>query len=213
MRKIPYGYCHCGCGNLTNLSTLTYKKKGLVKGKPRRFLHGHNSYVISKATKLKLRKAQEWRRTEPIQKFWNLVDIKSPEECWEWQGYRDRKGYGSFNPAWEGYPLKVRAHRFSYLITKGEIPKGKIVAHGCDNPPCCNPAHLSAKTYKENTQEMLERGRQRITNCEHPLNAQEVREMRSLYPEFTLKEISERYHTTIGNVWYVVNYKTWKHIT
>ncbi len=31
--------------------------------------------------------------------------------------------------------------------------------HTCDNPRCCNPAHLKAGTNKENTQDMIAKGR------------------------------------------------------
>lgn len=39
---IEYGYCHCGCGRKTNLATKKITKKGIVKGQPRKFLHGHH---------------------------------------------------------------------------------------------------------------------------------------------------------------------------
>lgn len=38
---IPYGFCHCGCGQKTPLSTQTNKNRGLVKGEPVRYLTGH----------------------------------------------------------------------------------------------------------------------------------------------------------------------------
>lgn len=39
--EIPYGECHCRCGGKTKLASKTYRSKGLVKGQPARFLHGH----------------------------------------------------------------------------------------------------------------------------------------------------------------------------
>lgn len=38
-----YGYCHCGCGRQTSIAIWDNPKHGYVKGKPRRFLSGHNS--------------------------------------------------------------------------------------------------------------------------------------------------------------------------
>ena len=38
---IPYGYCHCGCGQKTTISHVTDTKKGYVKGEPRKYLLGH----------------------------------------------------------------------------------------------------------------------------------------------------------------------------
>lgn len=40
--NIPYGYCHCGCGGKTRISTTSSTEKGWVRGEPRRFINGHN---------------------------------------------------------------------------------------------------------------------------------------------------------------------------
>lgn len=72
--------------------------------------------------------------------FWGWVDRLDPDECWPWTGSRDPKGYGLFT-ADRG--IIVGAHRLAYELANGPIPTEKlIVCHRCDNPPCCNPAHL-----------------------------------------------------------------------
>jgi len=43
MNEIPYGYCHCGCGQKTNIATRTSTKKGWIKGEPLRFIKYHHS--------------------------------------------------------------------------------------------------------------------------------------------------------------------------
>jgi hypothetical protein len=40
---IPYGYCHCGCGERTNIPNRTNRQIGYVKGVPMRFVRGHNN--------------------------------------------------------------------------------------------------------------------------------------------------------------------------
>lgn len=40
--KIPYGYCHCGCGQKTKVAKYNDSHHGLVAGEPLKFLNGHN---------------------------------------------------------------------------------------------------------------------------------------------------------------------------
>lgn len=80
-------------------------------------------------------------------RFWSKVDIQGPDDCWLWQGNSHVKGYGIF---WfEG--KNVRANRHALSITKGPAPfEGALSLHSCDNPPCCNPAHLRWGTQQDN---------------------------------------------------------------
>ncbi|MDO7847580.1 HNH endonuclease [Hymenobacter sp. M29] len=99
----------------------------------------------------------------PEQRFWGMVRKK--EGCWEWTGYKNPKGYG-YLMVKAGKP--TGAHRFSYELHKGPIPKGLFVCHTCDNPVCSNPDHLFLGTVKDNTQDMVKKGRshgQRLTHC------------------------------------------------
>jgi|ERR1700734_436300 len=80
---------------------------------------------------------------------------KADDVCWNWTKGINNHGYGNM---WiEG---KTRAaHRVSYEIYKGEIPKGMVILHSCDNKRCINPNHLSVGTFKENTHDALRKGR------------------------------------------------------
>ena len=82
-----------------------------------------------------------------IVRFWNRVDIRSLDECWPWKaGKRNKDGYGGFGLGEYG---NYRAHRIAlYLKTGLDLPL--LVCHTCDNPPCCNPAHLFYGTPQEN---------------------------------------------------------------
>lgn len=40
--KIPYGYCHCGCGQRTKIAKYNDSYHGLIAGEPLRFINGHH---------------------------------------------------------------------------------------------------------------------------------------------------------------------------
>ena len=72
-----------------------------------------------------------------------------PSGCWEWQGYCDRNGYGQIGSGGK-YGPTLYTHRALWEIVFGSIPGGLCVLHFCDNPSCCNPAHLFLGTRTDN---------------------------------------------------------------
>jgi len=98
------------------------------------------------------------REQRPLAKrFWEKVAAGDPDECWEWQGSRHPFGYGTINVQ----RRPVTAHRIAYQFAHGDVPAGLYVLHHCDNPPCVNPAHLFLGTAKDNTEDMMAKGRGR----------------------------------------------------
>lgn len=94
-------------------------------------------------------------------RFWRKVAKGKPDECWEWQGHRERGGYGTvaFRKA-KNQPYQKLAHRVAWeLSNTADIPDGMFVCHTCDNPPCCNPNHLWLGTQADNNRDMIQKGR------------------------------------------------------
>jgi len=83
-----------------------------------------------------------------------------PDKCWEWQGTRRPEGYGVIGLG--GRTMGVaRAHVLAWQWMNGrEVPDGFFVCHRCDNPPCCNPAHLFIGTARDNHNDMRAKGRE-----------------------------------------------------
>lgn len=82
-----------------------------------------------------------------------------PESCWEWQGYRTPLGYGLTHLCADGKRKTVSVHRTVYaLLTGRELTRDVHLLHQCDNPPCCNPAHLREGDHLQNMAERKTRG-------------------------------------------------------
>lgn len=89
------------------------------------------------------------------QRFWNKVNITDAERCWGWTGAKQSNGYGNLrrNKKW------LLAHRYSFSLKHGEINNRLMVLHKCDNRLCVNPNHLFLGTAKDNTVDMMNKGR------------------------------------------------------
>lgn len=103
---------------------------------------------------------RKYNEQEAVAAFHARVDSTAgPDKCWPWTRGHGPGGYGQTHHL--GQP--VRAHRLAYTLAVGPIPPGMHVLHRCDNPPCCNPAHLFIGTHLDNMRDKVEKGRQPTT--------------------------------------------------
>jgi hypothetical protein len=73
-----------------------------------------------------------------------LADGDNP--CWRWTGAVNGSGYGALTLG----GIWFYAHRASYIIFHGEIPKGKLIRHRCHCKTCVSPWHLVPGSYRDN---------------------------------------------------------------
>lgn len=147
-----------------------------------------------------------------IRRFFTKVNIKGNYECWLWRNSVDGKGYGSFR-----FNEKIfRAHRVSYLLHDGEIPKNKFnICHICDNILCVNPKHLFPCTQKENIEDMLikNRGKRSHPGEMNPnviITLEQVNECREKYKKGkSIIILSKEYNMSWGIINSVVKNISW----
>lgn len=90
-----------------------------------------------------------------IARFWSKT-ISGPgdDDCIVFTGALGDDGYGRF---WLGSGRVIRAHRFAYVVTFGDIPEGDLLMHSCDITVCVNPAHLALGSALSNRAERTAR--------------------------------------------------------
>jgi hypothetical protein len=105
--------------------------------------------------------------------------IQRGEGCWLWVGGKNRDGYGTYYV--DG--LRKMAHRHAWELVNGPIPSGMVLLHECDQPACCNPAHLRVGTHAENIADKVQKSRQAKgeRTAQSVLTTEQVLEMRRLY--------------------------------
>ena len=116
-------------------------------------------------------------------RFWLKVKIGSADECWEWQApVVTRGGYGQINCR----GVVFRSHRVAFVLENGPQPDGSFICHKCNNPRCCNPAHLYCGDARTNWADTLRAGNAHklpaLRGCDCPsakLTADQVRMVRS----------------------------------
>lgn len=238
MHSIPDSphLCECGCGQPTDLAKNTISAFGHVKGQPLRFRRNHSSTGTvqplipcpgcgklfrlppSRATRGYHCCSQECGRIVFNQRapdrFWAKVDKSGgPDACWEWQGTRAPNRYGSVT----FHNRAVSTHRLAWELTHGPITDGLWVLHRCDNPPCCNPAHLFLGTPTDNAQDRNAKGRANTARGERTGHAKltdaQVLDIRARYAAGeTGRALAREYGVSPAAVSNIMTGKRWRHL-
>jgi HNH endonuclease len=87
----------------------------------------------------------------------NYLIIKRPNGCWDARCKSTSHGYIRFRGRRNA--KSILAHRLSFEMYRGPVPKDVFVLHTCDNPRCTNPEHLFLGSKKDNAQDCIAKGR------------------------------------------------------
>lgn len=155
-------------------------------------------YKISKRTNISIE-----------ERFWDKVNKKGEDECWNWNACIDNYGYGlqNCNGATE------RTHRLSWKIHNGEIPEGVDVLHRCDNRKCCNPKHLFLGTSLDNIKDMVAKNRQSKGESRPTakLTTEVVNKIREKYNKrIKTTSLAKEFNVSDSQIRFIVNNVYWK---
>lgn len=133
--------------------------------------------------------------------------------CWLWTGSLVGGGYGRFGVDGED---KI-AHRYSWELHNGPIPKGLNALHKCDTPACINPDHLFIGTQKDNMQDCVKKGRYVAPtgerNAQSKLKNEDVIKIRKLRKQgLTCEALGGEFDVSGSTICQVCNNKAWKHV-
>lgn len=140
--------------------------------------------------------------------FWNKVNQDGPiildTPCWIWTAYTFSKGYGQF---WNGSRIML-AHRYSWELHYGTLPKNLFICHKCDNPPCVNPEHLFLGTHQDNMDDMIAKNRD--YHNKKLTDAQVLQIYNSIKPA---KDVAEEYKVHVSTIHEIKRGVTYKKVT
>ena len=145
---------------------------------------------------------------EEVLRFHGWTEVPGPLDtpCWEWSKSRHEFGYGVVSVGGE----YTGAHRAAYIAWVGPIPKGLLIRHSCDNPPCINPAHLVPGTPKDNMGDAKDRGRNVSgeTHGRAKITWEDVDDIRN--SKDTGIVLAERYGLSPAAVYHIWSGRNWK---
>jgi len=152
-----------------------------------------------------------------LERFWSRVIIIDDEKsCWEWQGAKDKDGYGRIGIERKDFKKIYKTHRLSWELQNGPVPKENCICHHCDNPPCVRPDHLFLGTVWDNNHDKEKKNRQvrGELNGMRKLTEKEIVKIRELAyrGKFSQKEIAAMFLVSQSAISKIVRKERWLHV-
>ena len=122
------------------------------------------------------------------------------DACWPWtKSTGGGNGKGKPRPYYQVDGTKHIAYRLVWELVHGKpLPSSTFIRHKCDNPICCNPAHMETGTHQQNMQDMVDRDRHGLTHVT-------VRRIRYMLAQGNLThqeiaDLNETSRATVGRI-------------
>ncbi len=179
---------------------------------------------------------QRWRRgvlNQPLvqprgvslkERLYRHIDVKGSDDCWPFSGYLNKKGYGRIRIKIDGKWKYRPSHAVALELELGHPITG-WGCHRCDNPPCCNPAHIYDGNAATNADDCVTRKRHtyqqpnfpKARGERHPLaklTESAVIDIRRRYAAGGISQqaLADEYGVNQTKISEVVRRRTWRHI-
>lgn len=149
-------------------------------------------------------------------RFWHSVSVptQTSDACWLWTGKVWNNGYGAFSFR----DRRFLAHRIAYRLIFGPIePADSLICHHCDVRLCVNPWHLFAGTARQNTLDMIAKGRQGKKKCRgeevHTAKITAAMALEIYQSKEPAKVFFEKFGVSKCTVSSIRTGKSWRHVT
>ena len=153
---------------------------------------------------------------DSITRFWRTV--RKTDGCWFSQLSKDNDGYAQISRNGQ----RTLAHRFSWWLHNGAIPRGMCVLHKCDTPACVSPEHLFLGTQQDNIRDRDAKGRtnfwedgarQGSKNPRATITEKDVRDIRRARARGVKRKIlAKQYGFSKQGLDAIIYRKSWKHV-
>ena len=161
------------------------------------------------------------RKANRPEGVWRYIEKRGYDECWPWT-MATQKGYPVYSIGHENYRV---GRILCWLRDNDEISlraiensaERLVVLHSCDNPTCCNPAHLSVGKALHNTRDMIAKGRRADMRGENGGNSKLSNEAALRIRESRLfgasqKDLAHVHNVSVPTISAVCNHKIFQGI-
>lgn len=193
-KRITYFWeCLCDCGKTTYISTGHLNSGCVVScGCYRRYINKNKGHT-----------------TDEIIKLTNEIPTNE-NGCKIWPYTLNDKGYGKISFKNKTYEV----HRVLYRCIHGEIKKGLVVRHLCNNKACVNIGHLDLGSAKDNAQDAMKAGTYKVGEKHHAakLTIEQVQFIRNNEMHIGTSALGRKYNVSHKTIERIKKMLTWKHL-